>query len=416
MPHTIAIIWWWAAWMMTAATLAEREDFQGRILLFEKNSRLGAKVIISGGGRCNVTTGICKKQELLKHYTRGAEFLDYAFTIFGPRKVRAWFEDHGVPLKEEEDRRVFPVSDDGKDIVGVFETLFLQKKVEIRYRESVQGIIPSVCSDGSCRGGFQITTAKETLLVSKVVLTTGGEAFSHTGSTGDGYAFARACGHTITPLGPSLNSFLTTEKWLHDLSGISFPHAVLKRNGKNIWPGPVLLTHFGISGPLTFVLASHSAFELVSKETPLSVSLQPDASMHYDHRDTFLKKAAVEEPKKYLKTILATKLTKRFVEALLKYVSMDPELYVSQLRKEDRTRLCHILGDGIPLTLLARRPGDEFVTAGGVSTDEVNPQTMESLITPWLYFAGELLNIDGVTGGFNLQASRATGRVVWLSI
>lgn len=177
-----------------------------------------------------------KKQELLAKYTRGAEFLDYACTVFGPRKVRTWFEEHGVPLKEEDDRRVFPVSDDGKDIVGVFETLFLQKNVEVRYKESVQSVVPTVCSDGSCRGGFQLTTSKEILHVDSVVLTTGGEAFSHTGSTGDGYAFARACGHTITPLGPSLNSFLTDEKWLHDLSGISFPQAVLKRNGKNAGP------------------------------------------------------------------------------------------------------------------------------------------------------------------------------------
>lgn len=137
--------------MMTVATLLEN-GFRGQILVFEKNSRLGAKVIISGGGRCNVTTGFFKKQDLLTKYPRGADFLPHALATFGPRAIRRWFETHGVPCKEEEDHRIFPVSDDGKDIVGVFERLFAEKGVEVHLKESIQTISRTTCSDGTCRG------------------------------------------------------------------------------------------------------------------------------------------------------------------------------------------------------------------------------------------------------------------------
>lgn len=156
--------------MMTVATLLEN-DFRGQILLFEKNSRLGAKVIISGGGRCNVTTGFFKKQDLLSKYPRGADFLPHAIAAFGPRAIRRWFEAHGVPCKEEEDHRIFPVSDDGKDIVGVFERLFIERAVDVHLKESIQAISRTTCSNGTCRG-FTLMSDKGTYQVDAVVLTT----------------------------------------------------------------------------------------------------------------------------------------------------------------------------------------------------------------------------------------------------
>ncbi len=156
--HTVAIIGGGAAGMMTVATLLEN-GFNGQVLLFEKNSRLGAKVIISGGGRCNVTTGFFKKQDLLNKFPRGADFLPHALATFGPRSIRRWFEVHGVPCKEEEDHRIFPVSDDGKDIVGVFERLFIERAVDVHLKESIQAISRTTCSDGTCRG-FTLMTDK----------------------------------------------------------------------------------------------------------------------------------------------------------------------------------------------------------------------------------------------------------------
>lgn len=415
-PQTIAIIWGGAAGMMCAATILESRtgpaSDRPHVLLFEKNSRLWAKVLISGGGRCNVTTGTFKRQELLQHYTRWAEFVDYAFRQFGPKKVRQRFEDHGVPLKQEADGRIFPVSDDGADIVGVFEHLFGKYEADIHFKESVQQIEPTP------QWGYQLTTNQGSYQVAAIVISTWGEAYAHTGSTGDGYSFARSVGHTITPLGPSLNSFMCSETRIHACTGISFPHARLDIVGQapTKQSGPVLLTHFGISGPHSFVLASHTAFLEISPQLPLQVLLIPDREINYEQWNKLLVQASTETPKKKLASILAVHFPKRFVEQFLWTLEQLWEKTLSELNKLERKQLAQLLGNGIPLTLIKRRPGDEFVTAGGVATDEVHPETMESLLSPWLYFVGEVLNVDGVTWWYNLQSSWATGRMAGLGI
>lgn len=413
--YTIAIIGWWAAGMMVAATLAHRKqegDLQDtQILLFEKNKSLGAKVIISGGGRCNLTTGYTQRSELQSKYTRGWEFFASSLKKFTPRSVKKRFESNGVPCKTEEDMRVFPVSNDGKDVVKMFEKILHEWKVTIKYSEWVIDITKD-------RNWFVLTTAQHIYHVDRVVLTTGGNAFSHTGSTGDGYHFARALGHTITPLWPSLNSFVTSQDRTHELSGLSFPDAVVhltleNKTQKSQWP--ILLTHFGISGPLTFVAASLSAFETIAPETPLDVRLQPLADMTASGRDMFLLTES-QSSKKELVTTLATKLPRRFCEGLLAELEILSHMAISQLSRKDRLLLSDWLGNGMSLSLIKRRPGDEFVTAGGVNTNEINPDTLESTICPWLYFAGEILNIDGVTGGYNLQMCWSTGRTVGVGI
>jgi predicted Rossmann fold flavoprotein len=415
MMQSVAIIGGGAAGMLVAATLAEA-DFSGNMLLFEKNSRLWAKVIISGGGRCNVTTGLYKKQELLSKYPRGAKFLEHAIATFWPRSIRRWFEAHGVPCKEEEDHRIFPVSDDGKDIVGVFERLFIERAVDVHCKESIQQISRTTCSDGTCRG-FTLISDKGSYQVDHVVLTTWGNAYAHTGSSGDGYAFARALGHTITPLGPSLNSFLTTEERLHGCSGISFPHATLKtQDEKTTTTWPVLLTHFGLSGPATFAFSAHIPFVPITKEMPFPVLLQPDAKLTKDKRMQLFTKWATYTPKKEVGTLLRDYFTKRFTETLLTFANIDQHTFLSNLKKEDRSRLSHLLGAWIPLTFIQRRPGDEFVTAGGISLTEVDPKTGQSLLVPGLFFAGEILDIDGYTWGYNLTSSWAMGRVVGMQI
>jgi len=412
--QTIAIIWWWAAGMMAAATLLERDDFSGTILLFEKNKRLWAKVIISGGGRCNVTTWVVKRNELKTYYTRGAEFLDRAFREFWPRQVRAWFEDHWVSLKQEEDGRIFPVSDDGKDIVEVFENIFHQDdRMSIQFWESVESV--SKNNDTYC-----ITTSKREYVTNAVVLTTGGNAYAHTWSSGDGYAFARACWHTITPLWPSLNSFMTREKRLQDLSGLSFINAwlwVSLSSGEfKRTEGPMLLTHFWCSGPAVFVIASYTAFEDVSWDKPMHIYFQPRADMNYDQRNESLLSDAQTSPKKSIQNILSSYFPKRFVQSLLGELHIQSQQQVSTLTKQQRTHIAKLLWDWIQLTCIKRRPGDEFVTAWGVSLNEIDNKTMQSTICPWLYFAGEIMDVDWVTWWYNLQASWAAGRLVGKSI
>lgn len=398
---------------MTAATLVELHA-NAEIHLFERNTHLGAKVIISGGGRCNVTTGITDKKILFGKYTRGGEFLKTALYDFPPEKVKAWFEDHGVPLKIEEDLRVFPRSDDGKDVVRAFENLFKKQNIRIRLKETVT----SVAEDSDKK--YLIRTKTEIETFDYVVLTTGGNAYEHTGSKGDGYAFAKSCGHSITKLGPSLNSFLTAEEWPKKLSGVSLESARLEtkaEDGKEKTAiGPMIFTHFGISGPATFALSSHLAFTPISKDTPHKIQLMPVAARTQEQWDELLKKTIQDNGPRQIHNLLGDFLPNRFADSILDLAKIPLQKKSAEISKDDRRKMAELLSGKLELTLIQRRPGDEFVTAGGVELSEVDHKTMASKKSPGLYFAGEILDVDGLTGGFNLQASWAMGRLAGKSI
>jgi len=417
----IWIIGGWAAGMMCAASLIDHAQQlkQPEIHLFEKNSRLGAKVIISGWGRCNVTTWIVDKKALLTKYIRGGEFLKQSLGVFGPAKLMQWFENHGVPLKIEEDMRVFPVSDNGKDVVGAFENLFATSNVHVHLKCGITEVQP-------LHPWFRLTTSEGVYDVDCVVITTWGEAYRHTWSTGDGYGFAEACGHTITQLGPSLSSFLAHEQWVKDLSWIAFPNAAIRfdnaemtddidHNGENfddnkpvLVSGPLLCTHFWISGPVVFSLSAHVPYKQIDQTHPLAAQIVLEAWVSFETWDQRIVSWAKDYPARQLKTQLHTVFPERVVEKICEVVRIDPVQQLAHFTKEDRKRLVHALVDGLPLTLVARRPWDEFVTAWGVKLSEVDSKTMQSKILPWLYFAGEVLDVDGLTWWFNLTSSWAT--------
>ena len=403
----IAIIWAGAAGLMTAATILENKEEYYHIHLFEKNLSPGKKVIISWWWRCNVTTSIEDKKVLATKYTRGWEFIKKAMGKFSPRKCREWFESHNVPLKIQDDLRVFPLSDDGRDIVWAFQDIFAKNrdKITLHYGEWVDMVEMN-------NEKYSIETSKWSYESDILIITTWGNAYSHTGSTGDGYAFARALGHRVTPLWPSLSSFLTSAPWLHNLSGLAFESA---RIGDIMWP--LLLTHFGISWPLAFMLSSHLAFEKIEKWSHKNITFSPLSSMKFSDWEIFLKDQFQHHPKKFIINILSEKLPRRFSEAFVKeYFSHIEETFAGSISRIDREKISKLLGEWIPLTLLERRPGDEFVTAGGVDTDELDPETMESKIHKNLYFAGEVLNVDGYTWGFSLQICWASGYVAGRSI
>lgn len=408
--HSIAIIGAGAAGMMAAATILEtRPDCV--VHLFDKNPELGRKVIISGGGRCNVTTGITDRKVLMTKYTRGSTFLSPAITAFAPARVRSWFEAHGVPLKCEEDLRVFPVSNDGHDVVAAFERVFAAHDVRVHLKDSVH----TLSHDGA---QFTVHATSGTYSCDAVIITTGGNAYRHTGSTGDGYDFARTFGHTITPLGPSLNSFEVAQQWCKDITGLSMPDAlwtVTVDGLRHRVHGPMLFTHFGVSGPSTFALSSRIAFASISKQQPLEVSWSPIADRDFQKWDQILLDAIQENGRRHVLTFLATELPRRLAATLVTLAALHEETTLAMLTKEKRQRLVHLLSGDLKITFLSRRAGDEFVTAGGVVLDEVDPTTMLSRLQPGLFFAGEVLDVDGVTGGFNLQASWATGRLAGAS-
>jgi predicted Rossmann fold flavoprotein len=392
----IGIIGAGAAGLIAAATIKEHNP-KAQVLLFERNSRIGRKISISGGGRCNVTTGITDIKTVLSKYPRGADFLrKSAFKLFPPKKVVDWFETHGLKLKCEPDMRVFPANDNAEAVNELFEKLIPET---FKLSEAVLDIQKTETEQ------FQITTSKDTYLVDKLILTTGGNAYAHTGSKGDGYNFAKSLGHTVSELGPSLNSFLVLEDWVKELSGLSLEKATLTFNQSQV-SGPFIFTHFGISGPVVFAFASEIPFNLIDKDNHLKVRLS------FDFTKSDLDELINLNGKKSILNILKQKLPERVCKAILAQNSISPDQKSAEVSSQSRKSLA----EGIEITLIARKPGDEFVTAGGIQLDEVNPKTMESKIVPNLYFAGEILNVDGYTGGFNLQASWATGRVSGLSI
>lgn len=404
----IAIIWAWASWLMAAATLLESDLKNYHIHLFEKNSSIWNKVLISWWWRCNVTTGITDKKILETKYTRGWEFIKKSFWKFSPKKCQEWFTSHWVPLKVESDMRVFPVSDNGSDVIAVFEDIFAKNRnrITIHYREWI------VTVEKNKEWWFFLNSQESHFECDVLLITTWGNAYAHTWSSWDGYAFARSLGHTVTKLWPSLSSFLTKEKWLHQLSGLSLPEAMI--DGLK-WP--LLFTHFGISWPLAFMVSSALAWVDIGKGIVERPSFSPVASMNTKDWDVFLRESFQKSPKKTLVNILSEKLPKRFAEGFVgEFFSDLWETYVGSISKKSRESIAKLLGDGIPLTLVERRPWDEFVTAWWVHTDEIDSETMQSKIHKNLYFAGEVLNVDGYTGWFSLQLCWASGYIAGKSI
>lgn len=408
----IGIIGGGAAGIMAAATIIEESQKQGidvpEVLLFEKNPGIGRKVIISGGGRCNVTTGIQEVREVLQKYPRGKKFLNKALYHFPPTDIYEWFEAHGVPLKTEADMRVFPVSDDGKDIVRVFEELFAESASSLHLKTGIVEVI----KQGKLF--MLITSTDQTIEVDKLIITTGGQAYRHTGSTGDGYAFAERLGHTVTKTAPSLNSFILSEKWTTELSGVSFENIVLTVPGHKEYyaEGPIVFTHQGMSGPAVFALSAQVAFENYTKQQPLAMHIDFVPDMSFDELRNQIKKEFEDQPKRFVVKTLQQWLPKSVLHQMMMQLDIEDGKN-AECSKKNIERMIHWIKK-CEVHAIGRGAGSEFVTAGGVELKEVNPKTMESKVCPGLFFAGEVLNVDGVTGGFNLSASWAAGRLAGL--
>jgi len=400
----ISIIGAGAAGMMAAATINETSP-KTKVFLIEKNDSPGKKVIISGGGRCNVTTGFEDPKIVLANYPRGNKFLISAMHRFPPMSVRNWFEAHGVPLKCEKDMRVFPVSNDGHDIVNAFTKIFEKSNTELLYKHAVNKIEKN-------EKGFLISfTDQPAIQADKVILALGGQAYRQTGSNGDGYTLAESPGHTVSQLVPSLHSFVTAEKWPCTLAGMSFSKATISADcaKPNTRTGPFLFTHSGISGPAVFALSALVAFNAVGTKRPLKIFIDFLPDITVDEITKTLQDVAKENPKKIFKNTLHHFLPLALCEALCEYSKVFSHKKNAEVSKSEFLFAASLLKK-VPLVAIGRGSGDEFVTAGGVELSEIDPKTMESKVCPGLYFAGEIMNIDGFTGGFNLQASWATGR------
>ena len=392
------------AGMMASAAAAE---CGGRVLLLEKMPRVGRKMMITGKGRCNVTSAD-EIPDIIKNIVGNGRFLNSSLRAFDNADVMTFFEGLGVPLKMERGNRVFPESDRAVDVVDAMLRHLRDHEVEIRTNAAVSELC---IEDGHvCGVGLADGTHIE---AASVILATGGASYPATGSTGDGYALARAAGHTVTELFPALVPLVTSEAWVKDVQGLSLRNvrASLYHAGKKEQDffGEMLFTHFGVTGPIILQL-SRRASELLAAGTPdleLRLNLKP-ALTHEKLRERVERDFATYE-RKQLRNAMIDLLPKRLIEPVLNAAGLSPERFAQQISSKERERLVQTL-QALPLTVTGTRPiAEAIVTAGGVATREIDPRTMESKIVKHLYIVGELVDVDAYTGGYNLQAAFSMG-------
>jgi len=380
-----------------------------RVTLFERNEKLGKKLYITGKGRCNVTN-VADRDLFFSHVLRNPRFLFSAFSHFDNRAQMARLENAGVPLKTERGGRVFPVSDKSSDILRAMERVVRDAGVEVRLNTHVDEVL---VKDGRICG---LKADGRELTCDAVVIATGGVSYPQTGSTGDGYAFAKALGHTIEPPLASLVPLTTNETWPHELSGLTLKNVTLtaKRGKKVVFSelGEMLFTHFGVSGPLVLSLSGVVADQPAG--TKLFIDLKP--ALTNDKLDARILRDLQENARQQVKTALHALLPARLLSVVLDLAEIPETLSVGELTRQMRMRLVETL-KGLPLTVSGARGLEEaVVTRGGVSAKQVNASTMESKLVKGLYFAGEVLDVDATTGGYNLQIAWSTGALAGDSI
>ena len=392
------------AGMMASAAAAE---CGGRVLLLEKMPRVGRKMMITGKGRCNVTSAD-EIPDIIKNIVGNGRFLNSSLRAFDNADVMAFFEGLGVPLKTERGNRVFPESDCAAAVVDAMLHYLRDHGVEIRTNVAVSDI----CIEDGHVCGVRLADGTH-VEAAAVILATGGASYPATGSTGDGYALARAAGHTVTEIFPALVPLVTSDAWVKDVQGLSLRNVRVSlyhagRKEQDFF-GEMLFTHFGVTGPIILQL-SRRASELLAagqEELELRLNLKP-ALTHEKLRERVERDFATYE-RKQLRNAMIDLLPKRLIDPVLNAADLSPERSAQQVSAKERERLVHTL-QALALRVTGTRPiAEAIVTAGGVATREIDPRTMESKIVKHLYFVGELVDVDAYTGGYNLQAAFSMG-------
>lgn len=381
------------------------------VILLDKGDKLGRKLGISGGGRCNVTNAK-EIDELIRFIPGNGRFLYSAFANFNNRDIIDFFESLGIPLKEEDNGRMFPVSDKAKTVVDALIGKASSLGVELRTHEPVQEIL----FDSTGVQGVLLPSGRR-ISASKVIVATGGKSVPHTGSTGDGYPWAKAAGHTITELYPTEVPIVSKEPFIvsRELQGLSLRDvelSVMNPKGKAVIShrGDMIFTHFGLSGPIA--LRCSQFIRQVKKksnlpEALLQIDLFPDHSAGALEQE--LRQIAAAEPKKTLKNVFKGRIPERLLPLLLSKAGLPGDTTYEHLPKEPWNSFIGVL-KAFPVRATGTRPFEEaFVTGGGVHLKEIDPRTMESKLLPGLFFCGEVLDIHGYTGGYNITAAFTTG-------
>ena len=382
--------------MFAAITAAEQGS---RVLLLERNDRLGKKLLITGKGRCNVTNA-CSAREVLENTPRNGRFLYSAMENFPPERIVSFFEKNGCPLKTERGNRVFPVTDRSQSILDCLKQQLRKKGVTIHAERGVR----ILTEDGAVCG---VQTKQQVFSAPNVILATGGLSYPSTGSTGDGYEMAQKLGHTVVATEGSLVPLSAAGSDCPDMQGLSLRNVAVKlvnQKGKVLYKdfGELLFTHFGVSGPTVLSASAHLKGEGCKLQIDLKPALDPQKLQERIIRDL------EQYRNRTMENALTDLLPRSMIPVVLRRLDISPQLQANSLRKEDRRALTELL-KSFEIHITEKRPVDEaIITSGGIKVSEIDPKTMESKIVPGLFFAGEIIDCDAYTGGFNLQIAWAT--------
>ncbi|HIS48542.1 MAG TPA: NAD(P)/FAD-dependent oxidoreductase [Candidatus Scybalocola faecigallinarum] len=409
MENNVVIIGGGAAGMMAAITAARSGH---KVHVLEKNEKLGKKLFITGKGRCNVTND-CDVETLLKNVVTNSKFLYSAFYSFNSQDMMAFLQELGLPLKTERGNRVFPASDKSSDVIRVLERQMKQLGVCIHLKSTAKRI---VIRDGHVAAvEYDHENQKELLPASRVIVATGGLSYKSTGSDGDGYAFAKDAGHTVTKLMPSLVPLNIREDWCKSLQGLSLKNvrAEFYQGKKKLYEdfGEMLFTHYGVSGPL---ILSGSAYILkaLEKSEPIRLCIDLKPALSFEQLDARILRDFGENINRQFGNSLSALLPSKLIPVVVELSGIDGRKTVNAISREERHQLVRLLKN-LTMTVEGTRDYNEaIITRGGVSVKEINPSTMESRKVSGLYFAGEVLDLDALTGGFNLQIAWSSA---WLA-
>ena len=389
-----------AAGMMAAVSAARAG---ASVTLLERNEKLGKKLYITGKGRCNVTND-CGTDDFLREVPRNPRFLYAALAAFGPRDMMAFLESEGCPVTVQRGRRVFPASEKASDVTRALTRAMSEAGVRVALNTRVRRLL---VEDGRCAGAE--TDAGRIFRADAVILCTGGLSVPATGSTGDGHRMAEETGHTVTPCRPSLSALETEDDWPCRLQGLSLKNVrlTLRQGKKTLYTelGELLFTHFGISGPLALEMSCH----LPEDFGGCGVSLNLKPGLTPEQLDARLQRELAAAPRRHLASVMPALLPASFAAIFPELCGVDGGKICAQVSREERRALCAALQD-LPIRLRALRGFEEaIITRGGISVREVDPATLASKVLPGLYAAGELLDLDAHTGGYNLQIAFSTG-------
>ena len=404
MKKRVAVIGGGAAGQLAAIHAAEHG---ADTVIFEKNEKLGKKLYITGKGRCNLTND-CGRDGFFANVIRNPRFLYSAYACFNEKDIMRFMEAHGTPVKTERGQRVFPLSDKSSDVMRALENGVRKAGVAVRLNTRVTELRAVTDEAGKKRISSLIADGKE-LFFDSVILATGGLSYPSTGSTGEGLLLSSALGHTVTKLYPSLVPLETVETWPRQLSGLTLKNVSLtvKKENKTLYKeqGEMLLTHFGVSGPLILTASAYLAGK--AEGAKLYIDLKP--ALSFEQLQTKIDRDIAGNAKKTLEGALSGWLPSRLLTAVLAAAGLDPQQRAADTGRGARTAFLEKL-KALPLTVKGTRPFTEAViTCGGIPVKEVNASTMESRLVSGLFFAGEILDVDAFTGGFNLQIAWSTG-------